>query len=220
MGGRTCCGFLTTAESGPSELSDSPSYSPCGGGALASMEPLHLIVASVASAALGRWAMLPALAILPPLNDREGLAKLGSHTRGRQVLVASLWALPGVLPLAWLSPWRTVTALAGLAPRPRLRLVCPSPDRRHDGRLPRMPVLPGSNHGAALRRAAILGPAIVNRRAAPHRCRLAEESRQSRGTGSVSIRRLGPESPSASFQPRSVARSPGASRPRLSARCR
>ena len=51
------------------------------GGAIATLETDRLIAAVTASAALGRWAILPAMWALPPVADRESL----SRDIGRQI---------------------------------------------------------------------------------------------------------------------------------------
>ncbi|HEX3658676.1 MAG TPA: adenosylcobinamide-GDP ribazoletransferase [Pirellulales bacterium] len=81
----------------------------------ASLAPGNVVAAAMASATLGRWAILPAMAALAPIAGRSSLAEQSSHKLGgRQVLFGSLLALPGVLPMAWLLPVRLVCAGAVL----------------------------------------------------------------------------------------------------------
>jgi adenosylcobinamide-GDP ribazoletransferase len=78
---------------------------------LASLPPGQWVAAAMASAALGRWAMLPAMAALPSVPGRHSLAEQrGGKLASRAVLWGSLLALPGVLPMAWLEPLRLVCA--------------------------------------------------------------------------------------------------------------
>ena len=77
------------------------------GGALATIPGDQFAAATVASATLGRWAILPAMALLPPLADRASLSRdvgqpLGP---GRLALGTGLAAL-GCLPLALVAPGR------------------------------------------------------------------------------------------------------------------
>jgi adenosylcobinamide-GDP ribazoletransferase len=84
-------------------------------GLLASLAPGQIIAAAMASATLGRWAMLPAMAALETVPGRSSLAEQpGRKLGGRQVFVGSMLALPGVLPMAWLMPVRLVCAGAML----------------------------------------------------------------------------------------------------------
>jgi len=84
-------------------------------GTLASLEPGSLLAAAVASAAAGRWAMLPAMAALPPVAGRESLARhFGRLVTARDVGLGGLGMLAGALPLVWIFPWRMAVAAAGL----------------------------------------------------------------------------------------------------------
>jgi len=84
-------------------------------GTLASLEPGLLVTAAVASASAGRWAMLPAMAALPPVAGRESLAQhVGRLVTARDVLLGGLGMLAGVAPLVWISPWRMAVAAVGL----------------------------------------------------------------------------------------------------------
>jgi adenosylcobinamide-GDP ribazoletransferase len=84
-------------------------------GALASIEQGHVIAAVMASATLGRWAMLWAMAALPPIAGRQSLAEdAGRQMQTDQVLWGGLLAVPGLLPLAWLSLASTALAIVGV----------------------------------------------------------------------------------------------------------
>ncbi len=84
-------------------------------GALASMERGHIIAAVMASATLGRWAILWAMAALPPIAGRQSLAEdAGRQTDTSQVLGGGLLAIPGILPLAWLSLGNAGLAIGGV----------------------------------------------------------------------------------------------------------
>ncbi|HEV3021915.1 MAG TPA: adenosylcobinamide-GDP ribazoletransferase, partial [Pirellulales bacterium] len=82
-------------------------------GSLASLGTSLLLPSVVASAALGRWAMVLAMASLAPLAERPSLTRLaGRQTIGGQVFWSALLALAGLLPLALLSPARFAASVA------------------------------------------------------------------------------------------------------------
>lgn len=73
--------------------------------ALASMPAGQLVAASLAAGALGRWAMLWAMALLPAVAGRRSLALAASRQIGlAQVARGGLIALPALAPLAWIAP--------------------------------------------------------------------------------------------------------------------
>ena len=85
------------------------------GGALASLDPGNVLAAVMASATLGRWGMLWAMSALSPIAGRSSLAEgPGREMDFEQVLWGGLLAVPGLLPLAWLSLGRTGLAIAGV----------------------------------------------------------------------------------------------------------
>jgi adenosylcobinamide-GDP ribazoletransferase len=66
-----------------------------------------LLPVAAASAALGRWAGLLMMALVPPLVDREGLARVvGGRTRPRDLAAGTVLAVPAVVWYAWLEPIR------------------------------------------------------------------------------------------------------------------
>jgi adenosylcobinamide-GDP ribazoletransferase len=82
-------------------------------GSLASLDAGLLLPSVVASATLGRWAMVLAMARLAPVEDRPSLARLGGRqTVALQVFWGGLLALAGCLPLAVLSPERFAASVA------------------------------------------------------------------------------------------------------------
>ncbi|HEX4148176.1 MAG TPA: adenosylcobinamide-GDP ribazoletransferase [Pirellulales bacterium] len=84
-------------------------------GWLASLPSGQLIAVAMASATLGRWAMLPAMAALLPVAGRQSLAEqVGRAIGGREVLLGSLLAMPGLFWMGWFAPLRLVSALAVL----------------------------------------------------------------------------------------------------------
>lgn len=84
-------------------------------GALASMERGHVIAALMASATLGRWAALWAMAALPPLAGRRSLAEdADQQMQTEQVMAGAALAIPGLIPLAWNHPGSLALAIAGV----------------------------------------------------------------------------------------------------------
>lgn len=83
--------------------------------ALVALSPDELVAAAMASAALGRWAMLWALAWLPPIAGRSSLADAAGRQMGpAQVLGGGLLALPALLPLVWIAPACAVAGTMGV----------------------------------------------------------------------------------------------------------
>ena len=82
-------------------------------GTLASLDSDLLLPSVMASASLGRWAMVLAMAWLAPLPDRPSLAQqAGRQTFGAHVLGGAFLALAGSLPLMLLAPARFLLSLA------------------------------------------------------------------------------------------------------------
>jgi adenosylcobinamide-GDP ribazoletransferase len=85
------------------------------GGAIATLETDRLIAAVTASAALGRWAILPAMWALPPVADRESLSRdIGRQLDWKRLLLGTIMAVPGCCWLACVSPGRLAIACAGV----------------------------------------------------------------------------------------------------------
>jgi adenosylcobinamide-GDP ribazoletransferase len=85
-------------------------------GAAVSLALPTLLAALIAAAALGRWLILPAMALLPPVQGRDGLAKdVGQRIAPWEVGLGLLLAAPGVAWWAWLQPTRALIALGVLA---------------------------------------------------------------------------------------------------------
>jgi adenosylcobinamide-GDP ribazoletransferase len=85
------------------------------GGAIASLQTNVLIAAVTASAALGRWAILPAMWMLPPVADRESLSRdIGRQIGSMRLLLGTVMAVPGCTWLAFISPGRLVIACAAV----------------------------------------------------------------------------------------------------------
>jgi adenosylcobinamide-GDP ribazoletransferase len=81
-------------------------------GAIVEIPPPLRYGAIVASASLGRWLVLPVMAWLPAVRDRPSLASdVGRRVGVREVVVGAFLAVPGVVPLAWLSPGRFLVAI-------------------------------------------------------------------------------------------------------------
>lgn len=74
--------------------------------ALASFEPDMLLPAVLASATLGRWAMILAMAALPPVPERPSLSRQAGRQTVGHVAAGALLAMPGTLPLTLVSPLR------------------------------------------------------------------------------------------------------------------
>ena len=85
------------------------------GGALAALPPDLFAAAVVASAALGRWAVLPAMWLLPPVPERASISRdIGQVIGPGRVLLGTLLAAPGCLPLAWAGPGRLGLMVLGI----------------------------------------------------------------------------------------------------------
>ncbi|HET6879986.1 MAG TPA: adenosylcobinamide-GDP ribazoletransferase [Pirellulales bacterium] len=81
-------------------------------GSITSLAAELLFPALIASAAIGRWAMVLALSWLAPVSERPSLAQQAGRQRlSVQGVAATLAALPGTLPLALLWPERLALAI-------------------------------------------------------------------------------------------------------------
>lgn len=83
--------------------------------ALAAVPSDRLIAASAASAALGRWAMLVMMRLVPAIPGREGLATDVAPGIGWPPLLGgTIFALLCLAPLAWLHPLRAAAGVAAV----------------------------------------------------------------------------------------------------------
>lgn len=79
--------------------------------ALATLPVEALLPAIVASATLGRWSILLLMWLVPPVPQREGLAKdVGSRATPARLAWATCLALPGVAAWGWQAPGRLAVA--------------------------------------------------------------------------------------------------------------
>jgi len=79
---------------------------------LIAMPAALLVPAIVASAALGRWLAVLAIAAIPPLDHGPSLAKdLGRRPTPVVAFMASALTLPWLIPLSWVEPIRIMLAL-------------------------------------------------------------------------------------------------------------
>lgn len=86
------------------------------GGAMAAVPADLFAAAVVASAALGRWAVLPAMWLLPPVPERASISRdVGRAIGPGRVALGTLLAGAACLPLALLSPGRLAAMLAAIA---------------------------------------------------------------------------------------------------------
>lgn len=75
------------------------------------------VAAVVASAAVGRWAMVAATVLVPPDKERESLARqVGGQLSWRELLEASFWTLPAAGAFAVLMPEQFALAVVLLVP--------------------------------------------------------------------------------------------------------
>jgi adenosylcobinamide-GDP ribazoletransferase len=85
------------------------------GGAIASLGTDRLVAAVMASATLGRWAILPAMWALPPVADRESLSRdIGRQIGAKRLALGTAMAVPGSVWLAILSPGRLAIAVTAV----------------------------------------------------------------------------------------------------------
>jgi len=77
--------------------------------ALIHIDSSQLLMVLLASSTLGRWAILPAMALVPPVPERASIARdVAAQINWRVVGVGTLWMLPGY---AWLLGFRPYLAL-------------------------------------------------------------------------------------------------------------
>lgn len=81
-------------------------------GALASFPEGMLLAAVLASATLGRWVMILAMTLVSPVPERPSLARQAGRQTLGHVFGGALLAVPGMLPLAFLSPTRLGLSIA------------------------------------------------------------------------------------------------------------
>jgi adenosylcobinamide-GDP ribazoletransferase len=85
------------------------------GGAMGSLPADRLIAAVMASATLGRWAILPAIWALPPVADRASLSRdIGQQMGAKRLALGTVMAMPGTVWFARQSPWRFAVGVAGI----------------------------------------------------------------------------------------------------------
>jgi adenosylcobinamide-GDP ribazoletransferase len=76
-------------------------------GCLAAVDRDELLPVAAASSGLGRWAGLVMMALVPPLVDREGLARdVGSRIRPQHLAVGTVLAVPAIVWYGWMEPLR------------------------------------------------------------------------------------------------------------------
>jgi adenosylcobinamide-GDP ribazoletransferase len=79
------------------------------GGCMMAVPPSDIVMTMAASAAVGRWAIVLLMLVVPPVPNREGLSKdVGTQMSGQELIAATLWTLPGVLAFGWCQPLRFV----------------------------------------------------------------------------------------------------------------
>ena len=82
-------------------------------GLLISLDPAVMVIAIIASATFARLLVVIAMAAIPPAPAGTGIAKdIGSAIGWRQLALASLVALPGLLPLVLVQPLALAAAVA------------------------------------------------------------------------------------------------------------
>lgn len=73
--------------------------------------------AIVAAATASRWIAVLAMVCVAPVSHRESLARdVGARLGMRDLLIAGLWGLPGVLPFAIISPLHAAASCLVVAP--------------------------------------------------------------------------------------------------------
>lgn len=78
-----------------------------------SLEAPRVAAAIIAAATFGRLLVVIAMAVIAPAPGGEGLAKdVGAGIRGRDVALAGLIAIPGLLPYALIAPVASLFAFA------------------------------------------------------------------------------------------------------------
>jgi adenosylcobinamide-GDP ribazoletransferase len=81
--------------------------------AIVMLPPDLAMAAIIGAATVGRlWAVLLAAILPPPVTGTGIAARIGGRMRWRRAAGAALLTIPGVLPLALLSPWSLATSMA------------------------------------------------------------------------------------------------------------
>lgn len=84
------------------------------GGAMAALDPGERLGAIVAASTAGRWVIVLVMAMVPPVPERESLARdIGQQTCWLEILGATVLALPGTL--WWATRMPLHAAVAGVA---------------------------------------------------------------------------------------------------------
>jgi adenosylcobinamide-GDP ribazoletransferase len=85
-------------------------------GAIAALPGEVLVAAVMASAALGRWAIVLLMWLVPPVPEREGLSKdVGQGVGAGALAGATLWLAVGLGWYGWLEPVRAAVCVAAVA---------------------------------------------------------------------------------------------------------
>lgn len=78
-------------------------------GGIVAVAPNERFLAIVASATIGRWIIILAMSLIEPVPHRESIAKdVGQQTNWKQILPASLFALPGTVLWAIRMPYHSI----------------------------------------------------------------------------------------------------------------
>ncbi len=80
-------------------------------GGIVAIDPNHCFIAIIASATIGRWIIIPAMSLVAPVPHRDSIAKdVGQQTNLKEILTASLFALPGTVLWAIKMPVHSIIA--------------------------------------------------------------------------------------------------------------
>lgn len=86
------------------------------GSAMAAIPESTRIVAIIAAGAMARLAIIAAMALVPPVENRASLARdVGSRVKSRTVFTGAAFAAPALVLLAWIMPVRALMAAAATA---------------------------------------------------------------------------------------------------------
>jgi len=70
------------------------------------------VLVAAAAGSLGRFAILPLMAAVPPIVSRDGLSKdIGKQVTWETVAVGAALTLPGIVCFAWILPWNLLVGL-------------------------------------------------------------------------------------------------------------